>query len=138
MWETVDGLYEQFRKRVSHCRYLDFEKVKEIAQGRVWSGKEALKLGLVDAVGGLGDAIQAAVSHAELKGKNYAVVDYPAPKDFFEELTASLQKKTDPIVGKLKSSSPIFRQIDKELSVLKSLNDPQGVYALMPFSLEVN
>ncbi len=135
---AVDGIYEQFLQRVSHGRDLDFAKVEEIAQGRVWSGKEALALGLVDAVGGLGDAIQAAVSRADLKGKSYAVVDYPTPRDFFEELATSLQKKTDPLVGKLKSSSPVFRQIERELSVLKSLNDPRGIYALMPFSLEVD
>jgi len=135
---TVDEIYEQFLQRVSDGRGLDIEAVREIAQGRVWSGKEALELGLVDTVGGLEDAVSAAATRAGFEDSGYVVVDYPTPKDFFQELAESLQRGSDPIVGKLKSSSPIFRQIDNELSILKSLNDPQGVYALMPFSLKVD
>ncbi|MBL4575282.1 MAG: signal peptide peptidase SppA [Opitutaceae bacterium] len=135
---VVDDIYEQFLQHVSRGREIDMEKVKEMAQGRVWSGKEAFELGLVDAVGGLEDAIQAAVSRADLEGRNYAVVDYPAPRNFLDELKASLQHKSDPIVSKLGDYSPIFRQIEKELTLLKSLNDPRDVYALMPFSVEID
>lgn len=62
---VVDGIYEGFLDRVAAGRKLTREQVHEIAQGRIWSGTDALKLGLVDAIGSLGDAVRAA---AELGG----------------------------------------------------------------------
>jgi len=63
--EVVDGIYDNFLDRVADGRKLPREVVHEIGQGRVWSGADALGLGLVDALGSLGDAVRAA---AELGG----------------------------------------------------------------------
>jgi protease-4 len=60
--EVVDDIYAAFLDRVAAGRNLSRERVDEIAQGRIWSGTDALELGLVDAIGSLGDAIRAAAS----------------------------------------------------------------------------
>lgn len=57
---VVDGIYEGFLDRVAAGRKMPRERVEEIAQGRIWSGTDALALGLVDAIGSLGDAVRAA------------------------------------------------------------------------------
>ncbi len=54
----VDHIYDEFIKRVAAARNLPEDKVKEIAQGRVWSGEQALKIGLVDEIGGLDAALR--------------------------------------------------------------------------------
>ncbi|HQU09498.1 MAG TPA: S49 family peptidase, partial [Opitutales bacterium] len=63
--------YHLFIEKVASGRHLDKEKVQTIAQGHIWSGEEALKLGLVDELGGLDVAIQKAVAAAEIKGPWY-------------------------------------------------------------------
>lgn len=63
--DVVDGIYDNFLDRVAEGRRMPREQVHEIGQGRVWSGADALNLGLVDALGSLGDAVRAA---AELAG----------------------------------------------------------------------
>lgn len=70
----VDKVYETFTTYVSEGRNLPLERVLEIAQGRVWSGEDALRIGLVDAVGGLRTALAVAVDKAGL-GDNYRITE---------------------------------------------------------------
>ena len=85
----VDHIYGEFVERVALCRKLTTNRVDEIAQGRVWSGADALKAGLVDELGGLQLAITDAAQEANL-GTNYSVVEYPVKKKFIEELAEKL------------------------------------------------
>ena len=80
----VDRIYIDFKTRVAKGRNLSMDFVDSIAQGRVWTGKRALSLGLVDTLGGLNDAISAAVKLAGLK--DYRVKSYPEPKTLLEQL----------------------------------------------------
>ncbi len=135
----VDWIYEQFVGKVADARHLKREFVQEIAQGRVWSGSEALKLGLVDEIGGLDVAIKYAAEKAGL-GSNYRLVEYPRRKDFAEELAEAFRRlapqsahaQATGLVGQ------ITQRLETELNLLKSFNDPQGIYARLPLELSLH
>jgi protease-4 len=130
----VDGVYEKFLTKVSEGRKLPREKVHEIAQGRVWSGEEALKLGLVDELGDLRAAAKFAADKAGVGGDYW--MDLPkAPKPFFEQLMESMNEKPQ-----RRSHSAVDRlwgDMQRQVETLRSFNDPAGVYARMPFEVTV-
>ena len=84
MQRNVEEFYQVFIDRVAKGRGLDPHYVDSIARGRVWTGRDALKLGLVDALGGLDDAICIAADSAGLQ--QYQVVDYPAAESLFDQI----------------------------------------------------
>jgi len=134
----VDWIYDQFVTKVAESRDLPRERVQEIAQGRVWSGAEALKLGLVDEFGGLDDALACAASRAGLDGV-YRVSEFPRKKEFAEFLhglfgtgnnnapdqsgtRAATQGALDAMLVRFKTGAQI----------LNEFNDPKGLYARLP------
>lgn len=133
--ESVDWVYDQFITKVTEGRKLERQTVEEIAQGRVWSGAEALKLGLVDEIGGLAAAVKHAAAEAKL-GDGFRVSEYPRPKQFAEALTEALE-------GRYREKTfggPAGMLVGEALHELRSLwkfNDPQGVYARLPFDLRL-
>ena len=131
---SVDMIYSEFIRKVSEGRRLKPEFVNEIAQGRIWSGKEAIKLGLVDELGGLGQAIDHAVLISKL-GDDYQI-DYPQPpKGGFNKFFESLGKEEEPMgTGNF---SEIARQIKNQINWLNALNDPNDIYARVPFDLNL-
>jgi len=134
----VDWIYSQFVAKVAEGRKLKPSFVEEIAQGRVWSGAEAKKLGLVDEIGGLNDAIRYAGTRAGL-GANFRVDEYPRSKNLSEALAemfgkiapASLHVRPTGLVGQ------VVEGLESAFSRLRALNDPQGIYARMPMEIEV-
>jgi protease-4 len=134
--DSVDWVYDQFISKVTDARKLDRKVVEEIAQGRVWSGSEALKLKLVDELGGLADAVKYAATKAEL-GDNFRVAEYPRKKQFAEQFTEAME-------GRRREQSfggPVgvfFRELTTELKALSKFNDPRGLYARLPFELRLN
>jgi len=132
----VDRIYDQFISLVAESRRLPKAKVAEIAQGRVWSGLQAQKIGLVDQLGGLEDAIKAAVKAANLED-DWQIEEYPKPRSLEEQigklLGASIHSAAPP--------DPLTRQIEKlgkDLEALRSLNDPLGVYSRLPFNPSIH
>ncbi|MCR4816256.1 MAG: signal peptide peptidase SppA [Bacteroidales bacterium] len=95
MQRNVEDFYQVFIGRVAKGRGLDPHYVDSIARGRVWTGRDALKLGLVDALGGLDDAICIAADSAGLK--QYQVVDYPAVESLFDQI-ANRKDKSEGII----------------------------------------
>lgn len=89
MQAGVDTIYATFKERVSTGRSLSSEMVDSIAQGRVWTGTVALKIGLVDALGGLDRALKSAAAKAKLS--DYQIVTYPEPVDKFEALVRRMK-----------------------------------------------
>jgi len=85
----VDSIYHTFKSRVAVGRKKNIEYIDSIAQGRVWTGSDAIKVGLVDKIGTLNDAIVAAGKMAKLKG--YSLKAYPESKSFIEELIEGYQ-----------------------------------------------
>ena len=86
---SVDSIYHAFKSRVAVGRKKNIEYIDSIAQGRVWTGSDAIKVGLVDKIGTLNDAIIAAGKMAKLKG--YSLKGYPESKSFIEELIEGYQ-----------------------------------------------
>lgn len=84
MQAYVNRTYELFVQRCADGRGVSADAIKAVAEGRVWTGEDALELGLVDKLGGLEDAIQIAVEKAGLT--SYRVVEYPEKEDFMTQL----------------------------------------------------
>jgi protease IV len=78
----MQRVYGEFTSRVSEGRNIPKDKLEAIAQGRVWTGDQAREVGLVDAIGGLQDAIAEAADRADIEA--YSVVSYPEPKGLLE------------------------------------------------------
>lgn len=130
----VDEIYGDFLNKVSDGRGLDPEHVAKIAEGRVWSGEDALEIGIVDELGGLEDAIAYAAKLADL-GDEPRVRDYPAPKDFFEELLKGLNNG-DNVMASNEALQAVKATLD-ELNALSDYNDPKGVYTILPYKIDI-
>ena len=90
MQAQIDATYEDFVSRVAKGRGLTTDAVDAIAQGRVWAGGDAIKIGLVDEWGGLTDAIRYAATMANLD--NYQLVEYPVVTPVYDQLLASMNE----------------------------------------------
>ena len=135
----VDWIYGKFVAKVAEGRRLPVSRVEEIAQGRVWSGTEAKKLGLVDEIGGLNEAIRYAGTRAGL-GEHFRLVEYPRSKTLSEAI-AEMVGKVSPTTIHIQSTGlvgQIAERIQAALSELRSFNDPMGVYARMPMDLDIH
>ena len=132
---VVDHIYDQFLSKVSESRHIAKEGVNEIAQGRVWSGQEALKLKLVDELGGLEDAIRYAAKKANIEN-DYRVEGPAAGKKPIEKLMEALSGEKQRKLAK-GPAAQVMAEFQRQLNVLTSLNDPQGVYARMPMEISI-
>ena len=141
----VDHIYDEFILRVSTARKLPADKVKEIAQGRVWSGDQALKIGLVDEIGGLDAAIAFAKSKAKMPN-DAKIAEYPQPKELGEQLAEVFNGQKRPVAGILTrygkgKNSLLQREINRvseDLEVLGRMNDPMNTYVRLPFDVQMN
>jgi protease IV len=131
---SVDHAYAEFLHRVGDGRKKSVDDVDKIAQGRVWAGVDAQRIGLVDHLGGLKDATDAAAKLAEL-GADYDV-DYIEPElTLREELLMQLRSETlrmAQVTGIIAPRSDFERVLDPVLEqarVIARLNDPRGLYA---------
>jgi protease IV len=131
---SVDHAYAEFLRRVGDGRKKSVADVDKIAQGRVWAGVDAQRIGLVDHLGGLKDATDAAAKLAEL-GSDYDV-DYIEPElNLREQLLMQLRSETlslGRIAGIIPPRSDLERVLDPVLEQARAvarLNDPRGLYA---------
>ena len=109
-------------------------------------GLQAQRLGLVDSLGGLTDALKSAAVLAKLTG-DYDVREYPRMKSATERLTELLENRPEPVASKLETmmrdigtagpAAQLARDLTRELSVLLTYTDPRGVYARMPYILRI-
>jgi protease-4 len=133
--EGIENIYTVFLKRVADGRKMTTEQVDAIAQGRVWTGTDALQNGLVDELGGLNDAI----AYAAKLGKtdSYRTENYPEYEKSFEDLIAQF---TGFAMFQTKEAL-LKEQIGEEnyqlLEQIKRANQLRGVQALMPFELKI-
>jgi protease IV len=131
---SVDHAYAQFVRRVADGRKKSFEDIDKIAQGRVWAGLDAQRVGLVDHLGGLKDATDAAAKLAEL-GANYDV-DYIEPDlSLREELLMQIRSQAVRLgqwVGLIPQRSEVERILDpllEQARAITQLKDPRGLYS---------
>ena len=133
MAET-ERIYDQFKSVVAEGRSLTEAEVEMIAQGRVWSGNDAMDNGLVDTIGGLQDAIELAAQ--EVDYDDYKILEYPIiEKDFWEKMIESINANTEVKINEPSFSSAAIRQIMETLKVVEeACSTPQ---ARLPFTLSV-
>ena len=135
--QMVDLIYDDFLNKVSESRKLPKPKVAQIAQGRVWSGLDAQRIGLVDEIGGLNDAIAYAAQVAKLDN-DWELEEYPVVEGWETKL---LKQFTGEDVHSSQSHDPLTTELLKvksELSILKSFNDPRGIYVRLPFNFKLD
>ncbi len=133
--KTVDWIYDEFINKVAEGRKLDAAKVREIAEGRVWSGTAALKLRLVDEIGGLDAALAYAANEAGLPA-DAPIEEFPRSRDLTDMLNELLDDTGHPASGK---APGVVTRLTDELKaqgrVLEQFNDHLGVYARLPFDI---
>ncbi|WP_430427763.1 signal peptide peptidase SppA [Maribacter litoralis] len=132
--ESIEETYETFLQRVSQGRGMTMAQVDSVAQGRVWSGTEALEIGLVDELGNLDDAIAAAAEMAELSA--YGVKKFPKYKSGFERFMEDLEGASVRVKENLLKDE-IGEEAYQVLKELKSLKKQSGIQAKMPFALDI-
>jgi len=133
--QFTDEIYDAFIDKVAAGRELETAEVRDLAQGRVWSGVSAQNRALVDAMGGLNAAINDAAAMSDLE--SYMIEQVPAPSNFGDTLAMMLEEAGAPPVAKVSSPlSKIAAQADELTSQLRGLNDPRSVYTRMPYGLE--
>jgi len=132
--ESIEETYEIFLQRVSQGRGMTMAQVDSVAQGRVWSGTEALEIGLVDELGNLDDAISAAAEMAEID--TYGVKKFPKYKSGFERFMEDLEGASVKIKENLLKDE-IGEEAYQVLKELQSFKKQSGVQARMPFALDI-
>ena len=124
---SIEKVYQTFKSRVAEGRSLDMEVVEEIAQGRVWSGKDAISVGLVDALGGLQEAISAAAKLANLE--QYNLVTYPKYEDEFERMFLDAFTKV--------KTKYFQHPLEKYASEFIELSQLEGIQTRIPYSIKM-
>jgi len=125
---SVENVYDVFTKRVAEGRKMKQSDVDSIGQGRVWSGTDALKIKLVDELGGLDKAIEFAAKKSNTS--DYSIIQLPKVKNPIEELFNDIEKETEAKVIKNQLGDSY-----KYLRNLKTIINLKGVQARMPYDL---
>jgi protease-4 len=133
----VDDLYAKFLGKVSDSRGIPIANLEPNAEGRVWSGSDALNIKLVDEIGGLTQAINYAAEKAGISS-DYKVSEYPEQLSFTETLENLLTNQEQPISHvKADPLTQQFLKMKADLKTLGEFNDPLGVYARLPLGWEI-
>ena len=133
--ESIENIYATFLTRVATGRKMTTEQVDAIAQGRVWTGTDALKNGLVDELGGLDAALQYAAKIAKIK--DYRIENYPeydkTLQDFLGNFTGISMFQSKETLLKEQIGEESFQLLEQ----IKRANQLKGVQAIMPFELKI-
>ena len=129
---SVERGYHNFISLVAKERNMTLEQVDKIAQGRVWTGKRALNLGLVDELGDLQDAIGKAAELAKLKSYDTKTIEKElSPEELFmQELFAKASTYLPESATKVSVLSKLMDNFDSTLQELSQFNDPNNLYML--------
>jgi protease-4 len=131
MQEYVEEAYSLFMSHVAEGRKMEWSEVDAIGQGRVWTGDNALKIGLIDQLGGLEDAVRLAAEMADIE--NYRIVKLPELSDPLTELLKgqTIDIRTWFLKKELGENWKYFEQVQK-------LQRMKGLYARVPYELDIN
>lgn len=124
--KNVEDFYVTFCQRVAEGRKLTFNQVDEIAKGRVWTGKQAVEIGLVDEIGGINRAIEIAANETDIE--SYEIVEYPLQKDSFTQLREMFEESVH--MKMMSKGTNMFYHYYNEL---EKISDLEGVQARLPF-----
>ncbi|HXI00667.1 MAG TPA: signal peptide peptidase SppA [Sphingobacteriaceae bacterium] len=129
--KEVNDIYSDFTSKVAKGRKKSQSYVDSIGQGRVWSGSEALRNGLVDRLGNIDDAVRSAAKKAKLK--DYKIVEYPSQKDPLRSIFDSSADKISNYFAQ-KELGDNYRYYQQLKSVLKFT----GIQARLPYTIKIN
>ena len=133
MISGIENIYDIFKERVIKGRELSPEAVENLAQGRVWSGKQALKLGLIDDLGDLQDAITLAANDLDIE--DYNVIEYPKFEDNLENMLKG-------ITPSLEVRNPLKNLMPEQMMLILESNQSRGpspyIQTLLPFELRIH
>jgi protease-4 len=132
--QSVENVYQSFIQKVADGRGMTIADVDSIGQGRVWSGTSALRIGLVDKLGGLNDAIALAAELAKI-GKSYRIQSLPKQKSPFEEFfkKAGVDARTKLLEQELGTLNLQYQQFKRSQQLLQL----KGVQARIPYDIIV-
>jgi protease-4 len=135
--KSVNQIYDLFLTKVANSRKLTKTKVAQIAQGRVWSGEAAKKIGLVDEIGGLEQAIAYAAKRAKL-GIDWTIEEYPNKRSFNAEFLGRFLSTQSSLNGaQIDPLTAQYLQFQADLKVFQIMSDPRNIYARLPFNLNL-
>lgn len=128
---VIKHIYQDFLIRVAEGRGMDTSEVHEIAQGRVWSGLDAIEIGLVDKVGGLDDAITTAANIADLSG--YRIKEYPKQQSLIDVIFDRMDEEAaiEAYIAKR------FPEVNSMLETLDYLKGANGYHMRLLLDWEV-
>lgn len=129
----VDQGYESFTSKAAAGRKMTLARLKSMAGGRVWTGVQAKKLGLVDELGGLDRAIEIAADRAKLPPASYKVVVFPKAKSFLDEILASALSES----SIQKAFSKVNMPWAQSILELDKIKKREGFLAMMPYLMEL-
>jgi protease-4 len=132
----VEWIYDEFIRKVAEGRKLDPAEVRKIAGGRVWSGREAVSLGLVDEIGGLDAAITYAAEAAAVEN-NYTLVEFPQTQTFSEMLASWFDSMRPVAASQRGVVTQVVKHFEDQAKTLQQFNDPRGIYARLPLEINV-
>ncbi len=129
----IESVYTLFKKRVAEGRKKDTSYVEEIAQGRIWTGEAALRIGLVDRLGGVEEAIASAARKAGLS--SYLVKEYPEPQSIIEQI---LGKSEMPMSYRSQLRDELGDENLRVLDELKKVREmTNSMQARLPFEITI-
>ncbi len=126
--KSIENTYDTFLGLVAEGRGMEKDEVNKIAGGRIWSGEDAKRIGLIDEFGGLNEAINAAIELAEVD--KYRIIELPEQKNplqqFIDDWTSN---------AKISAIEQEFGSITKYIKPLKSLTEMKGIQGRLPFEM---
>lgn len=135
--QSVNRFYNLFLEKVAEARKLSKNRVDTIAQGRVWSGKQAKDIGLVDEIGGLETAIKYTSEKLNL-GNDWQVEEYPAKPTWETEIIEKLSEaKIKHNLSEQELMTLAISELTSELDLEDIISNPNKVYAILPFKVDI-
>ena len=132
MQNSVNIIYSTFLNRVANGRNMTVAQVDSIGQGRVWSGMDALEIGLVDQLGTIDDAI---IEAAKLAGcEQYEIIYYPKKQTWYETLLNSNDKNKDIAVAMRNELGKLYPAYE----TMKQITSMKGIQARLPMEIEID
>lgn len=131
---STDSIYHTFKSRVADGRKKDIVYIDSIAQGRVWTGKRALEIGLVDKIGTLQDAVKHAAKLAGIED-DYRLREYPEKKNFIEQIMGNYKRSIKTNLIKDEIGLEQWQLMQQFRQVKQMVGEPQ---ARMPYFLTVH
>ena len=128
---SIEKIYSDFVSKVASGRKMTTESVDSIGQGRVWSGNSALKIGLVDEIGGLKDAIKGAAILAGIE--NYSIKELPVIEDPYTKILNQLGGELRMSILKKELGESV-----KYYNMVQEIKDMSGIQARLPYFIDIH